>query len=285
MIKKVFRIILIVFGILAFLFFLAVLSLKLFLPDEKLKDIFVTQLRGYLMCEAEIERVSYSLFSGLEIHDYKISNSPSFKAGVLAAGKKIVLKTGYLPLLQGKFKITRILLDSPVVNISQRDIKNFNIDRFKRKSPPKYVPMVLLISELDVNNAKINFLGQNDITLDALSLSAKNISLGEIFDLKAWFDIKNEKRSVTFDSVLKIDPAKKRIIFDSLTGSTEKEKLTINGFIEGFKEPTFDINIKGDKAIIKDVAAIFSISVPFDLFERDLDFSVSGSGGKFWFRK
>jgi uncharacterized protein involved in outer membrane biogenesis len=127
------------------------------------------------------------LFGGsLRLNDLEIGSPPSFSAPHLFTVDGASVAVHYGELLGNPVHIGKIVIDHPTLVIEQSNLK-LNIKALMDQMPaappasgPAKPPIALIIDELDVNDATVNFLPglpgvPNTLSVQVPSLSLKNI--------------------------------------------------------------------------------------------------------------
>ena len=120
--KKFFKWVSIIAGVLVLLLIIGVVALPLIFPLEKIKDIAVAKISETINREVTVEKVSFNIFSGIKLEKLSISNRPGFtkKPFVSAVGRceENLPSTYYiflppnitLPRTVGGFLLARVII-------------------------------------------------------------------------------------------------------------------------------------------------------------------------------
>src|SRR5688572_513161 len=110
------KIIVTLLGIAVGLLVLITIAVRLFFPPAKLRGIVSEQVRTRLNREVQLGDVQLGL-GGLTLKRLKLSEAPSFTAGVFLAVDHVSVRWALLPFLSKKVVIKEITLEKPQVNI------------------------------------------------------------------------------------------------------------------------------------------------------------------------
>src|SRR5262245_6074959 len=95
---------------------LATVAIKVFLPPEKVRSIIEKEVSAKLHRQMSLGVLSIDLIQGLQISDFKLSESPDFSKGIFISSEKFVVHPRLLPLLFKKVIIHKIELIKPQVS-------------------------------------------------------------------------------------------------------------------------------------------------------------------------
>jgi uncharacterized protein involved in outer membrane biogenesis len=111
-----------ILGVLLAVVLLAVVAIKVFLPAEKIRDLALDQARAKLGREVSVGEVAVSLRGGLGVRlaDFAIHNPDGFGGEHLLSARSLDLKLALKPLFKGEFRVHRLVLDGPVLNLVRR---------------------------------------------------------------------------------------------------------------------------------------------------------------------
>ncbi len=143
-IKKGWRIVLWIIGILIALLIITSLAIRLIFTKEKLISMIQPQVEKALSRKVVIEDISPSIFRGLgmDIKGLRISNLPGFEQENLFKIKNFSVRVKFLPLLKKRVEIRKIILDKPEIFIEKNKEQILNIaDLMKGGGGP--LPLIL----------------------------------------------------------------------------------------------------------------------------------------------
>jgi len=143
-IKKGWKIVLWIVGILIALLIITSVAIRLIFTKEKLISMIQPQVEKALNRKVEIEDISPSIFKGLgvDIKGLKISNLPGFEQEDLFRIKNFSLRVKFWPLLQKRIEVRKIILEQPAIFIEKNKEKILNVaDLMKGGEGP--LPLIL----------------------------------------------------------------------------------------------------------------------------------------------
>jgi uncharacterized protein involved in outer membrane biogenesis len=144
-IKKGWKIVLWVIGILIALMIIASIAVRLIFTKEKLLSMIQPKVEEALNRKVSIEDISPSIFKGLgvDIKGLKISNLPGFEQEDLFRIKNFSVRVKFWPLLKKRIEVRKIILEKPEIFIEKNKEKVLNIaDLMKSEGGP--LPLILL---------------------------------------------------------------------------------------------------------------------------------------------
>src|SRR5579884_3579866 len=124
--KKLFKVIVILFAVLVVLLIGATVALRLLYPPERLKSVVTAQAESQLHRKLEIGDVSVGLIGGLSVRSVKLSEKPDFSAGTFVSADDFSIRPQLLPLLHGKLVVSKILLSDAKISVVQHADGTFN---------------------------------------------------------------------------------------------------------------------------------------------------------------
>lgn len=145
--RKLLKILFWALGIFFGLIILLIVSFKLFFPVEKAKTYAVEKAEDFLDRDVSIETIDMSIWGGLglQLVDVKVSNPEGFGEDHFLIADNIDAKVQFWPLLTGKLRIDRFILNNPEIKL--RKLKdgsnNFTFvikDSAVTKAIPKDIP-------------------------------------------------------------------------------------------------------------------------------------------------
>ncbi len=114
-------------GLIIVLSITAVVVLKVFLPEEKIKSYIADYAKNNFNREVTFDKLSFALI-GIDLKNFKISERSTLNDGTFIKAGHFTIKISPLPLLSKKIEITNILLDDVDINISKDKNGKFNFD-------------------------------------------------------------------------------------------------------------------------------------------------------------
>lgn len=295
--KKAFKILGIIFVILIVIVIIALILARIFITPERVRALVVDQLAKNLNREVEIQDLSVSIFKGVSVDGFKVSESPAFKEGTFISSKKFLLRYKFLPLLKRQLSISTIVLEEPHLNIIRKPDGSFNFSDLlkpaaagekekpsapEEKQPSKISAFGLLISRAILRDGEINFV---DYSAEAMSFKVHNVNLDvsgispvSPIDISCSADLEQKKASgnIRFNGELDLDKDLLRI--EELSPSYQDISMTIKGYVENLREkPKLDITLQDRRISTEDISRIFSLPEDVEL-KGNLRFKTDISG-------
>lgn len=226
--KRLLKIVLIVFGVLVALIFAAAIILPMVVNPNQYKDeieAFVEQKTGReFTLKGDIE-LSVFPWLGVELGPAKLANAKGFPDRPMLSFKHAEVSVRLLPLLSGEIKIGTIALDGVRVRLAinesgksnwQSLVKNLTSGKKKEKAPaePKNkqkkgqggLPLSdLSIDSIEITDAAITFRNAPANTVYKLrdvDLSTGHLELGKPFPVQLDFTFKSNNPAVTVETQL-----------------------------------------------------------------------------------
>lgn len=188
------------------------LVLEYYFPAEKVRVMAEDHLSKKLKLPLKIQKIGFSLLSGLELDGVALGDS----VRPLAEVKKVILDYDLTQLLQGKLVINQILVDHPQLSaVSKNGVWNFQpllelgqptsppADKHKTKTLPVLPPVEIDIKEVAVRQASAYFDQDGKLSghIEGLSLEARGKASFTTIDLKLKVLLNsNEAANIAFQS-------------------------------------------------------------------------------------
>jgi AsmA protein len=162
------------------------------------KDYLIAQAEAALGRKVEVGDVGVTLWGGIgaRLKEFSIADDPSFSNEPFVRAADLQVNLKFLPLLQKQFRISRIILHRPVINIIRNKDGQFNFstigrgkdEKGKRENAERERPTrpersagppPLLIALADVTGGEIRYTDRNqnvDFSATRLDSKVTNIS-------------------------------------------------------------------------------------------------------------
>src|SRR5208337_99836 len=133
--KKNLKILLIVIASILILITIAIASMPLFFPSEKMRSILVTELTSLTGRQVAVNKLKFNVFKGIELDSMTIKERDS--QADFIRDDTVLLKYNLLALLIGKLIIYKFELISPYIEIikDKNGVFNFQDIIDKNKKP------------------------------------------------------------------------------------------------------------------------------------------------------
>ncbi len=292
--KKVGKFILWVFGALVLLGLAGFILFKLFLTPEKIKSFVETHASTHLKREVTLGQISVDILQGLQISNFKLSESPDFSQGTFLSSDKFVLHVRLIPLLFKKVLIKKIELVNPQINIVRAaDGKTYNFSSFASTEPKNTAQPTsektieaFLISKAAIKNGAVVFRDDSpekaNVSAKAINLEISNFSLTSPLAMTTDFVLgkKNTESHVEFKGVL---DWKGSLKIETCSLTNGESKIIVAGDVQGLTEETqkFGLNLTLENITQKLLTALASLPASIQ-FKNSLSgtATVHGTKGK-----
>ena len=256
-------------GLIVVLSIAAVVAVKVFLPEDKIKTYIVDYAKNNLNREVSFDSISIK-FIGIDLKNFKMSEKSTLNDGTFIKADDFIVKISPLPLLFKNIKISRILLDSIDINILKDEKGVFNFDdiiqSFQNKDSQQEqtnteekadekLPFAVNIKHFDIKNANISYIDKQsklDASIKNLNLKTDDFSLDDIFYCKLSFDlaVKQNKLDISLPLSAKFKTNlnnfdMNKLFLDVKTFETIFNNATISlqGSVENINNPKIDCNL------------------------------------------
>jgi hypothetical protein len=265
--KKLLRIAFVLVVVVVVLLIAVAYVIKMKYPPERVRALVLTEVEGKLHRKAQVGDVSISLFNGVGLSDFKLSERPDFSQGSFVECRTFRLGFSLKTILKGKLVLSEIALEKPVIHVvREADRKTFNFSDLTGSaaqsaaavSPPssttspatapshsvEAVPAsvaALLVENLKITDGQVNFIDKSphgtQVSLDHLNFSVKGLSLVRSFKTAMSVDIglRQDRKSLsarvnmTGKALL---PGQGHLELTDLSVSSGKTLLEVTGTID-----------------------------------------------------
>lgn len=179
--NKLFRLIIWLSAGFVILLILAFIGFKLFFPVEKMIALAVDEADKRFNRTVEIADIELSIWGGLgfQLVDVVVKGKDSSETDLLTA-EDIDLKLSLLPLFSGDYRVDRLIINSPNINIinygdGTTNLPNMINDSLAQIPPEGQAAGVVISFDLfEINNANINYFNKDelDISLQGFNLTS-----------------------------------------------------------------------------------------------------------------
>ncbi|MFH1074322.1 MAG: AsmA family protein [Candidatus Firestonebacteria bacterium] len=124
--KKALKIVGIICGIFVALVVILMLAASFLIPWDKVKDKIVEKASAELKREVKIEKVSFSLFKGVELKNFYIGNAEGFTKGAFVSAESALAKYDFWALFKKQVILTKIELVKPYILVEKNKKGRYN---------------------------------------------------------------------------------------------------------------------------------------------------------------
>jgi len=298
--KKFTRILIWTAGILVALIVVAVILLKIFLPVEKIKALAIEQGTARLGREIAVEGLDLSIWGGLgvELQKVRVGNPAGFEGDHFLTAEKVDLKLQLWPLIFGDFRVDRLVIEKPNVNLvkTRSGLVNYSfpVDTTLVPEQARGIPaegqaaaMVVSFEELEIKGGLLSY--RDDSTGQSLRIVGLNLASSLAYPHSGLYQSAGRLQADTvLASTEKPYPPVSvdlnyRAAFDLPTGTLNIENvnarinallLKFSGQLVGlpkFKSASF--NMETDQVAIADVLSL----LPPEKLTKLSDYNVAGN--------
>ncbi len=294
MIKKLIKIVKITAIILLTLIIMGGGALYFFFPSDKIENAAKNFIKQNYNRDMDFEKASFALI-GLKITKFKISEEGTFENGTFAEAKEVTLKIDILPLLSGKIRVKKLLLNGVQINIIKNTDGKFNFDNFistttetqetTQKEEEKSSSNISVFAEnVDLENCSFHYEDKQTKTkfdIDNLNLSIQNFSLDDFFSFQLGLqtsltmdDIKLTPVTVTLKGradLENLNLSKSFVEINPFTLAYKDAKMSFIGKITNFNNPLLNLEGKIEGINDKIIKSVMPLDLPtFALPAADL---------------
>ncbi len=176
----------IVLGVLIILIIIAAIALPYFLPLDKIKDMAAQKASETIHRNVKIGKVSFNIFTGIELKDLSVSNRLGFAAKPFISAGSIELKYDLWKLLSGTVAIDKVVLVNPEILVEMRANGTSNYGDLvgaKKPAAPKTAAkkkeaVSIMVSKFSIVNGKLTLDQAGKVSqLKELNVNISGISL------------------------------------------------------------------------------------------------------------
>lgn len=273
-IQKTLKWIAIVFTILVAILVIAGIALPYFLPLDKIKDIAAQKASEVINRNVKIGKVSFNLFTGIELKNLSVSNRPGFSPEPFVSAGLIELKYDLWALLRGKVAIDKVVLVKPEILIEQRadgtsnygDLIGVKKTAQKKVQAPskKKEPVSIMVSKFAIKDGKLTLKQAGKVNqLKDLNLDISGITLKTVRPISIYLSVMGvyEGKSVpiSMGGKVKFDFGKSYLKAYDFDISAAGEKIGFDAEVTNFdKAPNIKLNVSSKKLDTDKFLAIVS---------------------------
>ncbi len=258
-------------GLIVVLSIAAVIAIKVFLPEDKIKSYITDYAKNNLNREVTFDKLSIK-FIGIDLKNFKMSEKSTLNDGTFIKADDFIVKVSPLPLLKKNIKISRILLDSIDINITKDENGLFNFDdiikSFQSEQPQQEQKKEqvsdtksssssfdLNIHRFDIKNANIIYIDKTsnlEASIKNFNLKTKDFSLTDMFGCETSFDLAVKQNKLDISLPLRanfktnlnnFDMDKMYLDVETFETNFNNATISLQGKIENINAPKIDCNL------------------------------------------
>lgn len=262
----------IIVGVVVVILIIASITLPYFLPLERIKEMASQKASDAIHRNVTIGKVSFNIFTGIQLNDLSISNRPGFSKDPFISADRIDLKYDLWKLLGGTIEIDKVVLVRPQILIETKIDGSSNYSDLvgvKKPSPKsaaspqkKKEAISIMISKFAVENGLLTLhQPYNVIQLKDLNVSLSGISLVTKkpmnLNMGALILYENRPASLSLSGNINLDMNKSVAKFSGFNLIVAGEKISFDADISGFdKAPKMILKVSSNKLDTNKLLAI-----------------------------
>jgi len=274
--KKVLKWAGIFLGGLIIILIIAAIAIPYFLPMDKIKNMAAQKASEAIHRQVKIGKVSFNIFTGIELRDLSVSNRPGFAREPFLSAGRIELKYDLWKLLMGNVAISKVVLVKPEILIEMRadgtsnygdlvGVKKPAAPKKPETKPSKKKEAVsIMVSKFSIVNGKLTLNQAGKTTqLKDLNVNISGISLVTKKPIHIYvsvlgvYESKPVPISVSGDIILDMNKSFAKISDLDITAAGEK--LSFNAEVADFdKAPKIKLNVSSKRIDTDKFLAIVS---------------------------
>ena len=278
--KKLIKWIFIIIAFFMILIVIAALALPFFLPLDRIKNFVAAKMSDTLKREVTIGKVSFNIFTGIGIEDFRIGNKPGFSKKPFIKADKIELKYDLQSLFKGKIIIDKAAIIGPAILVEQKKADSNYSDLIPKKQPkapdkkdqPKKeagkLPVDINVSSFQIKGAVLEYIDYTGAKAQTSGFKDFNLyisgftldlsdPIGVNLNMTGIYQGKPVPVSLSALAVVNLDQDKVSIL--KLKVGAAGEYISSNIYISGVsKDQNIKFDLKSQKINIDKFMAIIS---------------------------
>ena len=270
----------------------AVLVVPHFIDLGIFKRTYLPLLEETFRRRVDVGEVRLSLIPtpSIRLSNLKVSDSPAFPGNTFFAAEQLRLRLKFWPLLRGRFEVTELVLEKPVVNLLKRPDGTFNysdladkkgaLDRareskkraYPSKRPESAVIPLLVPRKMRVRDGQVNFqtVGQKAVKINGIDLSLQEFSGDRPFPYRASLSFPGLKL-IALEGMLDYQEDQSTLQLKDTRLRVHELVLPVEGNISNLSTvPTINLTLGADRV---DAKPIFEILSAVAFAPRDMEVS------------
>jgi len=254
---------------------IAGIALPYFLPLDKIKDIAAQKASEVLRRQVKIGKVSFNIFTGIELDKLTISNRPGFSSEPFISAGVIELKYDFWALLRGRVAIDKVVLIKPEILVEQRadGTSNYSDLVGAKKPAPKKVeakpskkkePISIMVSKFAIKNGKLTLKQAAKVTqLKDLNVNISGISLKTTTPINVYVGVmgvyEGKYVPISISGKVMLDLNRSYVKASDFDITAAGEKISLGAEVSGFdKAPNIKLDVSTRKLDTDKFLAIVS---------------------------
>jgi len=298
--RKLLKILGWIVGIVAVLLVLLIVAVQIFFPVEKAKEIAVRKGSEALGRQIDVEGVDLSIWGGLgiELQGVSVANPTGWPgAGDMLTADKIDVKLQLLPLLSSEYRLSRLIIDNPVIllrkNADGSNNYSFTVTdtaQATRDMPAEARPAAAVVSfdRLEINGGRIEYVDDSAAMTVLLTGVDLNTSLStprtDFYKTKGQLSI-NQASWITTDTVPPVelqlryeasyDLARKNLLLEDAQLKVNDLAFALTGEVDHAESTIARAHVRSDNINVKDLFSLMPKEqlTALEGFDIDGDFS------------
>jgi uncharacterized protein involved in outer membrane biogenesis len=260
-----------VLGGLIIILIVAAVALPRFLPLDKIKDMAAQKASEAIHRNVKIGKVSFNIFTGIELKDLSVSNRPGFANKPFVTAGSIQLKYDLWKLFSGTVAIDKVVLVNPDILVEMRADGTSNYgDLVGVKKPAvkteakKKEAISIMVSKFSVVNGNLTIDQSGKVSqLKDLNLNIAGISLVTKKPMHLSMSVlglyEGRPAPISVSGDIALDMNKSTAKASDFDITTAGEKISFNADVSDFdKAPKVKLNVSSKKLDTNKFLAIIS---------------------------
>ncbi|MFH1710358.1 MAG: AsmA family protein [bacterium] len=271
--KKALKWVGIIAGVIVVILIIAAIAIPHFLPLDKIKDMAAQKASETIHRNVKIGKVSFNIFTGIELSDLSVSNRPGFSSEPFLSAGKIELKYDLWKLLGGTVVIDKVVLVKPEILVQMRADGTSNYSDLigiKKPAAPKgpatkkKEAVSIMVSKFAVVGGKLTLDQSGKVSqLKDLNVNVSGISLVTKKPIQVSVSVlglyEGKPVPISVSGSIMLDMNKSSAKISGLDMTAAGEKISVNADISAFDTaPKIALNISSKRIDTDKFLAIVS---------------------------
>lgn len=246
---------------LASLLIVAAVAVKLIVTPERVRSFIEKKAAAELRRDVKLGGISISLFSGITVSDFAMSEAPDFSQGTFIASEKFQVSPQLLPLFSKKIFVDQLTLVRPQARVIRFADGTFNFSSMissATQTKPTTVPekslspFAFLVSKIAIESGRLSFVDKStaaaSFDVQNLDVRLRNVSLVAPVSLETSFDVATASVAANVALDAEVNAVKALATIKKLTVKSGDSKISATGSVrEITSQPSFDLAIAIEK--------------------------------------
>lgn len=293
---KLFRIFLWLVCLILLMLGIAYGALSLIFSESRVIKMLKDGCRGYTQRECRLEHFRWSIFSGIRVSGFALSEPVDFSYGEFISCKDLRFTLDLPSLFYRRVRVGDLSVRSPKVNVSRADNGQWNF--VDLASIPMHhapigpyastvTPAVLMLSRVSIADGEVNYqdrTGCELLQVSGLNITAADVSILRPFNVHLSFTLHRAGREYLCAGIVEIDLQGKMLAVDRVTVDKGSDRMELSGTVAHLGDAAntaFDLHLTGSSKVIESFTGASPWSPVIRFFQGDTaDVAITGTPGK-----